>query len=104
MPSPTRRSNNVRENETSRGASVLSNVSFDYGVMRDAMRSCLSAVKFRSVWVIVRTDAGGPTLPRLDRLPPKSRAVLRAQPVAEYDTTPDAGPVRLAGARVALVT
>jgi D-proline reductase (dithiol) PrdB len=30
--------------------------------------------------------------------------VLRAQPVAEYDSTPDAGPVRLAGARVALVT
>jgi D-proline reductase (dithiol) PrdB len=29
---------------------------------------------------------------------------LRAQPVAEYDTTPDAGPVRLADARVALVT
>lgn len=30
--------------------------------------------------------------------------MLRAQPVAEYDSTPDAGPVRLAGARVALVT
>jgi D-proline reductase (dithiol) PrdB len=43
-------------------------------------------------------------MPRLDRLPAKTQAVLRAQPVAEYDSTPDAGPVRLAQARVALVT
>ncbi|HEX4359633.1 MAG TPA: glycine/sarcosine/betaine reductase selenoprotein B family protein [Pseudonocardia sp.] len=43
-------------------------------------------------------------MPRLDRLPAKTQAVLRAQPVAEYDSTPDAGPVRLADARVALVT
>lgn len=43
-------------------------------------------------------------MPRLDRLPAKTQAVLRAQPVAEYDSTPDAGPVRPADARVALVT
>ncbi|WP_445183020.1 glycine/sarcosine/betaine reductase selenoprotein B family protein [Pseudonocardia sp. Cha107L01] len=43
-------------------------------------------------------------MPRLDGLPPKMQAVLRAQPVAEYDSSPDAGPVTLASARVALVT
>lgn len=43
-------------------------------------------------------------MPRLAGLPPKMQAVLRAQPVAEYDSSPDAGPVTLASARVALVT
>ena len=43
-------------------------------------------------------------MPRLDGLPAKMQAVLRAQPVAEYDSSPDAGPVTLASARVALVT
>lgn len=44
-------------------------------------------------------------MPRLDRLPEKQRAVLRAQAVASYDTSPATPlPVPLAQARVAVVT
>lgn len=44
-------------------------------------------------------------MPDLDRLPPKQRAVLEAQAVAEYDTSPVTElPVPVARARVAVVT
>jgi D-proline reductase (dithiol) PrdB len=44
-------------------------------------------------------------LPELDRLPPKQRAVLEAQTVAEYDTSPVAElSVPVSRARVAVVT